>query len=135
MDIEVLRLAPGEDLRNSIERVARQRRLAAAFIVSAVGSLRCARLRYAGRSDPATIEGDLEIIALSGTLSQDGCHLHAAVSDPDGAVLGGHVLPGCIVRTTAELVIGSSDAHRFSREVDPATGFRELVVRREPGSG
>jgi hypothetical protein len=134
MDIEVLRLTPGEDLRDALEAFARARRLSAGFIVSAVGSLSGGRLRFAGRSEASLVEGDLEIIALSGTLSPDGCHLHAAVAGPTGAVVGGHVMPGCIVRTTVELVIGTSDAHRFAREPDSATGYRELVVHREPKS-
>jgi hypothetical protein len=134
MDIEVLRLTPGTDLRDALDGFTRERGFASGFIVSAVGSLRAARLRFAGRSEATAYEGDLEIVALSGTLSPDGCHLHAALADEKGALIGGHVLAGCVVRTTAELVIGVSNAHRFTRELDPATGFRELVVHRVPGS-
>jgi len=130
MDIEVLRMKPGQDLRETLESFTRDREISAAFVVSAVGSLRRAELRYAGRAGATVYEGDLEIVALSGTLARDGCHLHAALADGNGAVFGGHVLPGCIVPTTGELVIGVSGKHRFSREFDPETGFRELVVRR-----
>jgi predicted DNA-binding protein with PD1-like motif len=44
-------------------------------------------------------------------------------------VIGGHVAAGCVVRTTAELLIGVLPEFRFSRETDPQTGFAELVVR------
>jgi predicted DNA-binding protein with PD1-like motif len=49
--------------------------------------------------------------------------------DATGRVLGGHVAYGCIVRTTAEVLIALLPDHRFDREPDPATGFEELVVR------
>jgi predicted DNA-binding protein with PD1-like motif len=52
------------------------------------------------------------------------------VSDDAGNVLGGHVLEGCIVRTTAQIVIGIPGGLRFSREMDPETGYRELTVQK-----
>jgi len=36
------------------------------------------------------------------------------------------------VRTTAELVIGELEGVTFARATDPATGWRELIVRQEP---
>ena len=65
------------------------------------------RLRCESRSDAATIEGDLELVALYDTLAPDSFHLHAAVANSRGGVIGGHVLAGCSVWTTAELVIGT----------------------------
>jgi predicted DNA-binding protein with PD1-like motif len=51
-----------------------------------------------------------------------------AVADADGRVIGGHLLDGCTVRTTAEIVLGLLDGLAFAREVDPSTGWRELLV-------
>jgi predicted DNA-binding protein with PD1-like motif len=130
MKIEVLRLRPGTDLRGSLEGFVAAHQVAAGFIVSAVGSLSRASLRYAGKDDAVLIVLPLEIVSLSGTLSPQGCHLHASVSDDAGSVLGGHVLEGCIVRTTAEIVIGIPAGLRFSREMDPETGYRELTVQK-----
>ena len=39
-----------------------------------------------------------------------------------------HVAVGCIVRTTAEVLILPLPAQRFRRVVDPATGYAELVI-------
>jgi predicted DNA-binding protein with PD1-like motif len=50
-------------------------------------------------------------------------------SDADGRVCGGHVTPGCIVRTTAEIVVANLPGERYTREHDAATGFAELVIR------
>jgi uncharacterized protein len=68
---------------------------------------------------------------LSGTLSPDGAHLHGSVADSQGQVRGGHILPGCLVRTTAEVVIALLPGWEFRRELDVATGFRELQAQRE----
>jgi predicted DNA-binding protein with PD1-like motif len=45
-------------------------------------------------------------------------------------VIGGHVKEGCVVHTTAELVIGELEEFIFARELDRETGFDELVVGR-----
>ena len=46
------------------------------------------------------------VARLRGTFSPDGAHLHIAIADSSGAVIGGHLCPGSLVRTTAELVVG-----------------------------
>jgi predicted DNA-binding protein with PD1-like motif len=101
-------------------------------VISAVGSLTVVQLRLAGAAEATAIKGELEILSLSGTLSPDGAHLHIAVADSSGAVIGGHLGAGSLVRTTAELVIGLLPAWRFSRELDPATGYAELAIKAQP---
>lgn len=68
-----------------------------------------------------------ELLSLVGTLSPDGVHLHASLGDEEGAVCGGHLVRATI-HTTAEIVIGVAMSLTFSREMDPGTGFKELVV-------
>ena len=97
-------------------------------MISAVGSLSVAQLRLAGASEATLIRGDLELLSLSGTLSRDGAHLHIAVANSTGSVIGGHLCPGSLVRTTAELVIGLLPEWRFRRELDPTTGYAELRI-------
>jgi predicted DNA-binding protein with PD1-like motif len=72
--------------------------------------------------------GEQEILSLSGTLSPDGAHLHIALADSRGAVIGGHLCAGSLVRTTAELVVGLLPEWRFSRELDAVTGYAELRI-------
>ena len=124
-----LRLNPGADLRAALSTALSAFHGEAAFVVSGVGSLCEARLRFAGRDELARMVGDLELLTLSGTLGAGGPHLHASLSDADGRVFGGHVAPGCIVRTTAEILLAVLDDVRFTREPDAATGYAELVVR------
>jgi predicted DNA-binding protein with PD1-like motif len=124
-----LRLSPGDDLRAALDAVLAAHGVQAAFVVAGIGSLREARLRFAGRDAPHAVAGDLEILTLAGTLGVDGSHLHASVSDADGRVFGGHVAPGCIVRTTAEILLALLDDVTFGRAPDAATGFAELAIR------
>jgi predicted DNA-binding protein with PD1-like motif len=130
MKVVPLRLHSGEDLRRALEAWMgeQQQQRQAGCMISAVGSLSVAHLRLAGASETTTICGELEIISLSGTLSPDGAHLHIAIADSSGAVIGGHLGPGSLVRTTAELVIGLLPEWRFRRELDPATGYAELQI-------
>ncbi|SAL12961.1 DNA-binding protein [Caballeronia turbans] len=129
MHAMTLRLSPGDDLRAALDHAFRTRALSAAFVLQGIGSLSVARLRYAGRDEAAELHGDFEILSLAGTLSAQGPHLHMSVSDADGRVCGGHVTPGCIVRTTAEIVVANLPGERYTREHDAATGFAELVIR------
>lgn len=128
MDILVLRLMPGEDLRAVLE----QQRYPAACVLSAVGSFTRAVLRFADQAEGSVIEGPLELLTLAGTIGREGAHLHASVGDAQGRVLGGHVMAGCIVRTTAEVVLAQLPGWEFGRELDAATGYKELVARRKP---
>lgn len=123
MDFEPLRLNPGDDLRGALEAGART-----GFVVAGIGSLAQAQLRFAGEAGPTSIAGPLEILTLSSSLTPDGAHLHASVSDASGHVLGGHVCAGCEVRTTAELLIAPLPPGALARELDAATGYAELVI-------
>lgn len=124
-----LRLSPGDDLRAALDTALAATGAQAAFVVAGIGSLREARLRLAGRDEPEHLVGDLEILTLAGTLGPDGSHLHASLADAQGRVRGGHVAPGCIVRTTAEILLSLLDDVRFAREADAATGYGELAIR------
>ena len=128
MKVVPLRLQPGDDLRRALEAWMSQQPEQAGFVISAVGSLSVAQLRFAGATEEMTIHGDLEILSLSGTLSPDGAHLHLAVADSSGAVIGGHLCAGSLVRTTAELVIGLLPEWQFRRELDPATGYAMPIL-------
>lgn len=77
----------------------------AGCVISAVGSLSVAQVRYGGAAEATTIRGNLEILSLAGTLSPDGAHLHIAIAVSSGDVIGGHLGLGSLGRTTGELRI------------------------------
>lgn len=124
----------GQRRPGAIEDAAHEWNNASAFVLSGMGSLTEARLRFAGASTATVVAGPLEIISLSGSVIDTGAHLHGAVSTHDGRVLGGHLAYGNIVRTTVEILLVLLPEWSLSREHDPATGYAELVVRnRKPG--
>tara|TARA_Y100001934_G_C12073543_1_gene641273 strand:- start:297 stop:752 length:456 start_codon:yes stop_codon:yes gene_type:complete len=122
------RLTPGTDLREGIERYCRERDLAAVAVVTCVGSLTAAKLRLADAKAHERFEGPFEIVSLTGTMGAGGGHFHIALASAEGRTLGGHLVPGCRVHTTAEVVLQELAGIRFDRRRDPATGYAELVV-------
>jgi predicted DNA-binding protein with PD1-like motif len=125
-----LRLLPGDDLRRALEGRVAALGLTAAFVLAGIGSLRPARIRLAGAENTLDIDDDLEILTLSGTIGAAASHLHLSVADRAGRVIGGHAAEGCIVRTTAEVLLALLPGWDFSRAPDARTGWAELVIRR-----
>ncbi|MFN8607556.1 MAG: PPC domain-containing DNA-binding protein [Vulcanimicrobiota bacterium] len=124
----VLRLHPGQDLKQALLAYRAEQALGAAWISTCVGSLHHLRLRLANRSEISQFDGYFEIVSLTGTLSADGLHLHLSASDENGATFGGHLVDGNEVYTTAEIVILEDPGLRFQRVLDPDTGSLELQV-------
>lgn len=127
-----LRLEPGCDLRRELERAALSLPEQAAFVLCGIGSLSQASLRFAAVESPSLLIEPLEVLSLSGSVTPEGAHLHASVSRASGQVLGGHVAYGCIVRTTAEVLLAALPQWRLWREHDPASGYQELRVAERP---
>jgi predicted DNA-binding protein with PD1-like motif len=127
-----LRFVPGTDLRSALAALLAQHGAQAGYVIQGIGSLCAARIRFAGRDDLAELSGDLELLTLGGSLAPDGVHLHLSVANSEGHVTGGHMGAGCIVRTTAEVLVALLPDYRFSREPDPASGFKELAIRPAP---
>ncbi len=128
-----VRLTPGTDLKAELTRLTEAHALRAGCILSCVGSLSQARLRMPGAVGEAEVitswAEPMEILSLTGTLCPDGLHVHIGLSRRDGSCVGGHLVQGCVVHTTAELVIGEAPELEFHRPLDPATGYNELSVQ------
>ena len=122
------RLTRGEDLRNAIERLAHEHHVEAGCVMSAVGSLRKATLRLAGAEAFSRFAGPFEIVSLSGAISTNGVHMHLSIAGPDGHAVGGHLVNGCIVHTTVEVVVADLAGMRFARMPDATTGYKELNI-------
>ena len=100
-----LKLAPGSDLRLSLEELAQQDGISG-FVLGVVGNLTKASFQCPGQAEPTVLEGDLEVITLNGTFSPEGVHLHLSLSDGACQVWGGHLEPGTIVQKGVDLLIG-----------------------------
>jgi len=131
--IHAFRLQPGQDLRKEIETYTQQKRIQAGWIITCVGSLTQAQLRYANQVEDTTLPGPFEIVSLAGTIGIGGVHLHLSISNSKGDTIGGHLLIGCLIYTTAEIIIGESTNLRFTREQDGSTPWKELQIIHTPG--
>lgn len=124
------RLKPGLLLKEEIEK--RTHDIKAGALISIVGGLENAVLRMAGSTPENQIikewNGPFEIVAGTGTVSKEGCHIHVSLSDKKGHVIGGHLKDGCIVRYTAEIVIAVFNDVSYKRVHDTDTGFKELEI-------
>lgn len=135
MTVHCLRMLPGEDVLLSLKAFVETHGIEAANVLSCVGSTGKTTLRPAGVPVPKEFDSKFEIVSLTGTVSTSGHHLHMSISDPDCNVFGGHVLEGCIVRTTAELTLGIISGLRFTRPLDARTGYDELSMTPLPTAG
>ena len=125
------RLQPGQDLKAELDRVVQTQQIDAACILTCVGSLTTAVLRYANQKEATTLTGHFEIVSLTGTLSKHGSHYHISIADEYGKTTGAHLLKGCTIYTTAEIVIAVMESTSFLRVPDPQTGFDELEVSQQ----
>ncbi|WP_202972008.1 PPC domain-containing DNA-binding protein [Moorena producens] len=124
-----IRIQPDQDLKVSLINVVKKNTIQAGFILTAVGSLKQANLRFANQNTSKLLIEKFEIVSLVGTLSIHGVHLHISLADKNGKVIGGHLAEDCIIYTTAEIVIGTSEEFSFIRTLDQTTGYKELEVR------
>jgi len=125
----VLRLKPGQDIYGELTSYVSTHKIMAASIISAVGSVTEANLRFANKQEGTLIKGPLELLSLSGTTSVEGTHLHMSVADGEGKTTGGHLLIGTKVYTTLEIVIASYEGISFKRILDKTYGYKELDVQ------
>jgi uncharacterized protein len=129
MKIYTFRLKPAQDLFDAIDEYARQHSIEAGCVLSSVGSLTHATLRLANREYYNEYEGHFEIVSMTGTVSIHGSHLHVAISDGDGVTIGGHLVSGCKIYTTAEIVLAEFEDVVYKREMfENDSGYEELAV-------
>lgn len=129
LSVYAFRLKPGEDLKAGIENIVKEKNIRAGWIATCVGSLTQYTIRLANQPDSSTGNGHFEIVSLVGTLSTNGSHIHISISDSTGKTFGGHLMEGCKVYTTAEIVVQATNQYEFARENDGTTPWKELQVK------
>jgi predicted DNA-binding protein with PD1-like motif len=122
------RLKPRQDLKTEIQKLVNEKQIKAGWISTCVGSLTNYNIRFANRPDGNSDSGHFEIVSLVGIVSMNGSHLHISISNSTGKTIGGHLLNGCTVYTTAEIVILSTNEFVFKRVKDGTTPWEELQV-------
>jgi hypothetical protein len=134
MKVFAIRLKPNDDLKQYLKNFAIQQNIQAGFILSGIGSLKQATIRFANQDKSTVLSDKFEILSLNGTIANQGLHIHIALANQQGQTIGGHLDNGCIIYTTAEIVIGATEEFRFQRTFDEETGYQELEIQYYPFS-
>lgn len=100
-------------------------------MLSSVGCVSRLRVRDASGVDIQELNEDCEILSLNGTVSEVRTHLHIALSRKDLSTIGGHLVEGCIINTTCELVLQELAGYEFGIEQDEDTGYDEIVFKKQ----
>lgn len=120
------RLAENEDLLEAITLQAKRSGITAGFFIL-IGTLKEAKLGFYHHGKYETIEvaKPLEIVSCLGNVSVKGqetvVHAHISVANEKGEVFGGHLLSGCIVSLTGELILVETPGIRLQRNFDEKT--------------
>ncbi|KAL0220219.1 hypothetical protein RCL1_000074 [Eukaryota sp. TZLM3-RCL] len=130
MSYFALRLNPGDDLYTTLLTFIKENSLSAVTIVSCVGSVTLAFIRFCDAPTGVLCTGPFEIVSLVGTLGlNETAHLHISLGDSQGKTISGHLCNvSTPVHTTAEIVLLSLPSLEFRRSFDERTGYKELVI-------
>lgn len=130
MSIEpyTFRLKPGQDLLNEINREIIKLNIESGCIICGVGSLTTATIKLANREYTSSFTGHFEIVSITGTVSTHGSHIHISIADENGDSRGGHLVEGCKIFTTAEIVLAIFPTIVYKREYCEFSGYEELVI-------
>ena len=125
----VARLPHGGDLLEEIGAVAEAHGMRAAEL-RAIGALQTARLAFYDQTSHEygefPVDAPVELVGLLGNVSRrDGAtavHAHATLAGHDGACVGGHVAPGCVI-FACELILQELVGEPLERKFDEVTGL------------
>lgn len=131
MNIHVVRLKPGQDVMKEITNYVASNKILAGSVLSSVGSLQEAHIRFAHNKEGTRLKGPFEVVSFSGTMGMEGSHLHMALADGKGVTLGGHLLEGSKVFTTLEIILAEFPELNFKRTLDTTYGYKELDVQKK----
>ncbi len=130
------RMEPGEDIIETIEKVVSKHNVKSGQL-TLIGAVSRATLGYfdreSGKYKDFKVERDLEVVSGMGNiarLADDSIvvHAHIIVADEEGRCWGGHLMSGCEVSVTIELVIMETDVD-LRRARDELTGLNLLDIK------
>lgn len=128
--VVVVSVFPGEYLLETIKDVIRREHIEHGIVLSSFGTLSEVHLHWVTTTGfpPvehfAKYEGPFELLSLSGIIVHGEPHIHAVVSNVQGAY-GGHLEPGNKVLYLCEVAIGVLTEISMRRELRPE-GIRQL---------
>jgi len=119
--IHILRVDPGEDVFESIQRFLDEAGVRQAVVLGGYGTLAGYHLHWVTHNRIPTETafgrgyGGIEILAMNGLVVDGEPHIHVALSTPDGG-FGGHLEPGCIAYVLCEIFFAEVEGQILSRE-------------------
>jgi predicted DNA-binding protein with PD1-like motif len=135
--IHILRVDPGEDVLESIQRFLKEVGIQQAVVLGGYGTLAAYHLHWVTHNRIPTDnafgrgEGGIEILAMSGLVVNGEPHVHITLSTQEGA-FGGHLEPGCMAYVLCEVFFAEVEGVALSRRLVPVAveGMGEGTVSR-----
>ena len=131
----VARMEPGEDILETLESLVLKENIGAGHLML-IGAISGATLGYFDLETQEykifKVDEDLEVTSCIGNIasSQDGTpvvHAHLVVADEKGTSYSGHLMKGCKVSVTIEVIITVLEGD-LKRAVDDKTGLNLLSL-------
>jgi uncharacterized protein len=126
------RLSENDDLSESIKKAAEESGVKAGALIL-IGALKQAVLGCykQGEYINTELKGHVEIASCMGNIAHDEkgetvIHAHIVVSNEKGEAFGGHMMKGCLVGPTAELVMVEATDLNLERAFDEKTKIKLL---------
>ena len=141
----IIKIKPGEKLRERLSAFTRQAGIKNAVIISAVGSVSNVHFRgiKAGAKRPITaprmqqhqLNGPLELLGLEGNLiSADNgevdCHLHIILGKSSGEVVGGHLFEAEVF-ASCEILLTEMVVQGVERHLSKSAGTPTIFITEE----
>ncbi len=135
--IHILRIDPGEDVLDSVNRFLKETNVRQAVVLGGYGTLAAYHLHWVTHNRIPTDnvfgrgEGGIEILSMNGLVVDGEPHIHVALSTQDGA-FGGHLEPGCIAYVLCEVFFAQVEGVELRRRRVPVVveGMGEGTVPR-----
>ena len=139
------RIQPGEELFSSVYRICEEHGIQSGAVVGCIGSLTKTTYTYVaeiedsplgiGYLETKVLHRPTELLSAQGTIGRNkdtnqlDMHMHALMIDTDAKITAGHLLPGCIVCATIEMVIAVAQDGSIVRGMDPALGVPVFLYK------
>ncbi|MFW9907058.1 MAG: PPC domain-containing DNA-binding protein [Candidatus Thorarchaeota archaeon] len=129
----VVRMVPGEDILETLEDLAKKLEIRAGYLML-IGAISGATLGYFDLEKKQyksfIIDKDLEVTSCIGNIAvgRDGnpiVHAHIVVADEQGKSFSGHLMRGCRVSVTIEVILTILDG-KLERAPDNTSGLNLL---------
>lgn len=136
-NIHILRIDPGEDVLESVQRFLQEANVRQAVILGGYGTLAAYHLHWVTHNRIPTEnafgrgEGGIEILSMNGLVVNGEPHIHVTLSTQDGA-FGGHLELGCTAYVLCEVFFAEVEGVTLNRQRVPIAveGMGEGTISR-----